>query len=160
MDPKHDRLPKRIDSLQGLRACGLLSIFFSHSVEGYASFGAAGVSIFLILSGFLLAYGYLQRDTALRQPSLANNLRFAVQKIKKLYPLHLVTMLLTIFLILLRPGLFSEANEKIPDNIADRSADLQHVVAGDAPTDRRRWTAVEYGTPHRAGQAGIHVVWH
>lgn len=114
MDPKHDRPRKRIDSLQGLRACGFLAIFFSHSVEGYASFGAAGVSIFLILSGFLLTYGYLRRDTALRQPSPAGNLRFAVQKLKKLYPLHLFTMLLTLCLILLRPGLFSAANEEIP----------------------------------------------
>lgn len=114
MNPKHDHLPKRIDSLQGLRTCGFLAIFISHTVDGQASLGAAGVSIFLILSGFLLAYSYLQRDTALRQPSLADNLRFAVQKNKKLYPLHLVTMLLTICLILLRPGLFSEANEKIP----------------------------------------------
>lgn len=115
MDPKHDRLPKRIDSLHGLRAGGFLAIFLSHTVDGYASFGAAGVSIFLILSGFLLSYGYLQKDAALQHPSLACNLRFAVQKLKKLYPLHLFTMILTICLILLRPGLFSGANEEIPE---------------------------------------------
>ena len=114
MQPKNDHLPLKIDSLQGLRACGFLAIFISHTVDGYESLGAAGVSIFLTLSGFLLAYGYLQREAALLQPSLGGNLRFAFRKIGKLYPLHLFTMLLSICLFLLHPEQYPEASNHLP----------------------------------------------
>ena len=103
----------RIASLQGLRACGFLMIFISHSVEGYASFGAAGVSIFLILSGFLMTYNYYDRRSVSLKPTAGESFRFAVRKVGRLYPLHLVTMVFTLCLILLQPERFSGAKHQL-----------------------------------------------
>ena len=113
MNMKAADRPGRINALQGLRACSFLAIFFSHSVDGYASFGAAGVSVFLILSGFLLAYRYLPRESA-SSPTLRGNLRFALQKVSVLYPLHLLTLALTLAWMLLNPKQNAQALEHLP----------------------------------------------
>ncbi len=82
-------LMKRIDSLQGLRAIAFLAIFISHaSIGPLGGLGAWAVSIFLCLSGFTMMYSYYHRET---QPKFS--LSFMWSKIKKLYPLHIVTML-------------------------------------------------------------------
>lgn len=50
---------KKIDGLQGLRAVAFIAIFISHtSVGNYSKLGAWGVSIFLVLSGFVMVYSY------------------------------------------------------------------------------------------------------
>ncbi|MGO5393362.1 acyltransferase family protein [Collinsella sp. LCP19S3_C9] len=75
-------------AIQGLRAISFLAIFVSHSNLGsFGCLGAWGVSVFLMLSGFLMAYQYLQKPS-----DLVFGLRFAWNKVKSLYPLHLVTM--------------------------------------------------------------------
>ena len=58
--------------------------------EGPAS-GACGVSIFLVLSGFLMMYSYYDRDLSC---SLKDCITFSVKKIKRLYPLHIIMMAL------------------------------------------------------------------
>lgn len=79
---------KLITAIQGLRAISFLAIFVSHSNLGtFGCLGAWGVSVFLMLSGFLMAYQYLQKPS---DPVFG--LRFAWNKVKSLYPLHLVTM--------------------------------------------------------------------
>ena len=50
----------KINSLQAIRALAFIEILIAHC-EGPAS-GACGVSIFLILSGFLMIYSYLDRE--------------------------------------------------------------------------------------------------
>ncbi len=65
-------------------------IFLSH-VELLGT-GPAGVSLFLVLSGFCMTLAYLDRPERIPTPSLKNNLRFAYGKVKKLYPLHLITL--------------------------------------------------------------------
>ena len=72
-------------------------IFLSH-VE-LTSTGPIGVSLFLVLSGFCMTYAYLDRPEKTPTPSLRNNLRFAWGKVKKLYPLHVITLLFVALVI-------------------------------------------------------------
>lgn len=81
---------RRIDSIQGLRAVAFVGIFISHSYLGsYEAFGVWGVSVFLVLSGFLMSYAWLQKEI---KPE--NAIRFAIKKIMKLYPLHIAMMIM------------------------------------------------------------------
>jgi len=71
-------------ALQGLRAIAIIAIFISHSELGkFEYFGAWGVSVFFVLSGFLMLFNYLPRE---EYPEFGFG--FAWGKIKKLYPLH------------------------------------------------------------------------
>lgn len=77
----------RLDSIQGLRAVAYIAIFISHTGTGdYGCLGAWGVSVFLVMSGFLMMMSYLKKDNI---PKFG--LGFAWGKVKKLYPLHVVT---------------------------------------------------------------------
>lgn len=83
---------KKIDSLQTIRALAFLGIFASHSeISVFAAHGAWGVSVFFILSGFLmfLSYGGTERIT---EYGIKYSVKFGVNKIKPLYPLHIVTL--------------------------------------------------------------------
>lgn len=78
-------------SFQGLRAVAFLAIFVSHTGLGRLGYlGAWGVSVFLVLSGFLMMRSHISKG----YPQLAIKLSFAWNKIKKLYPLHILTMLM------------------------------------------------------------------
>lgn len=85
---------ERIKSLQALRAIAFLGIFFTHA-EFFISWSAFGVSIFYVLSGFLMMYHY---DNTEMDLSVGSCFRFAINKIKTLYPLHIVTMILAAIL--------------------------------------------------------------
>ncbi len=78
-----------LNQLQALRALAFLGIFISHS--GLSSqLGAWGVSIFFVLSGFLTAYNSNNK----KLPSgIKESLKYSINKILKLYPLHIVMML-------------------------------------------------------------------
>lgn len=81
----------KIMSLQYLRTFAFLGIFFRHTGSEYGiSTGAWGVSVFLILSGFLMSINYHSRD--LGATSLSSLIRFGYRKISKLYFLHIVTL--------------------------------------------------------------------
>ena len=87
---KHILLP-----LQGLRALAFIGIFLSHSdVKALSSsgLGAWGVSVFLILSGFLMMVNYYHTDR-FSICSVKDNLRFSLKKIMAIYPLHILMML-------------------------------------------------------------------
>lgn len=79
----------KINSLQAVRALAFINILVLHC-EGSAS-GACGVSIFLVLSGFLMMYSYYDRDLSY---SLKDSITFSANKIKRLYPLHIIMMVL------------------------------------------------------------------
>lgn len=90
-DPVQSNTPraKWITAIQGLRAVSFLAIFVSHSGLGpFGCLGAWGVSVFLVMSGFLMAYQYLQK-----QEAPAFGWAFVSKKLKALYPLHIATML-------------------------------------------------------------------
>lgn len=79
----------KVDSLQALRALAFLGIFLEHAKFAYR-WPTLGVSIFFVMSGFLLTYRYENIDLSI---SPKNCLLFSLNKIKKLYPLHIFTML-------------------------------------------------------------------
>lgn len=82
---------KRLDSLQAVRAIAFLLIFTSHI--GVVMLGPYGVSVFFILSGFLMYYNYSDRAVPC---SPLKNIGFAFKRIKRLVPLHLVMMLASV----------------------------------------------------------------
>lgn len=80
---------QKINAIQGLRAIAFLAIFISHTGLGnYGCLGAWGVLVFFVLSGFLMTLSHLNKGD---EPQFS--FRFAQDKIRSLYPLHLVTML-------------------------------------------------------------------
>ncbi len=96
-----------IRSLQSMRFIAIFMIFLSHLgflqqtefanfYEKYILGGASnsGVSFFIILSGFLLAYKYY--DNIKQSVDLKYSYNFTVNRIKKFYPLHLLTILVFI----------------------------------------------------------------
>ena len=97
-------------SLQALRALAFLGIFFSHA-NFFINWSGLGVSIFFVLSGFLLMHRYGEKELF---PSIKRNLTFSVNRIRKLYPLHIITMLCTVVLFII--------------DIANRGATIRSVV--------------------------------
>lgn len=85
--------PGRIDSLQTVRCFAFIAIFISHAIKVSLPLGTWGVSIFMVLSGFLMMYSYNNRDCSLA-PGKA--FLFSVGKIKKLYLLHIISMALVL----------------------------------------------------------------
>lgn len=91
-----DRKKERLIALQGFRAVAFIAIFTSHA--GMTHLGDWGVSCFLILSGFLMYYNYgeiLDEDKV--DSRFWNHIKRAFSKIRSLYPLHCVTLLIAIF---------------------------------------------------------------
>lgn len=117
-----------IQSFQGLRAIAALMILFSHlagriPVLSSLAIGANAVSIFIMLSGFLAVYSH----ETMRQSSTDIYIYIYTsfkKKLKKFYPLHLITYIATLpvsFLLLtktpnpLSEKLFSLACKSIPN---------------------------------------------
>lgn len=79
---------KRIESLQVLRGLAFLGIFTSHC--GNSSLGPWAVSVFFVMSGFLMTLSYYQKKVDV---SFTSAFGFSVLKISKLYNLHILTMI-------------------------------------------------------------------
>mgnify|MGYP001064821916 CR=1 FL=1 len=94
------RKTKSIDSLQALRAWAFMGVFLTHTDIMFLKLGAWGVSVFFILSGFLMTYNYYGKKR-IESVSFTKNISFAWNKMKHLYPLHIVTMLaMSIFMFI------------------------------------------------------------
>lgn len=91
---------KHLGALDGIRSFACLEIFCCHCLWGG---GALGVSMFLILSGFLLMYRYLSVDAA-ALPSVTplGLIRFAWKRLRKLYLLHIIMMVIVIIVQLIQ----------------------------------------------------------
>lgn len=82
-------------SFQGLRGIAILLIVISHCSFGINAYGSnttmycggLGVSIFIMLSGYLTLYQHYDNNTELKFKE------FIFEKIKKFYPLHLLTLI-------------------------------------------------------------------
>lgn len=106
---------KKLDALTSLRFFAAAMIVVGHAHPLFGSFGIAthyslsqGVSFFFTLSGFILAYNY----KAL--PDLSSAKRFLINRFARIWPLHIVTML--IWIALITPSMtheFANTNEGI-----------------------------------------------
>lgn len=81
-----------LTNLQALRAIAFCSVMLSHTgLAFFRGVGAWGVSVFFVLSGFVLVYSYYEKNR-LAPCSIGNNLFFCLFKIKKTvsaaYPVH------------------------------------------------------------------------
>lgn len=83
---------KKIMALEGLRGIAFLGVFLCHSNafdNRLSCLGAWGVSIFLILTGFVMMYSYYGKNR-ITNVSLKDNFLFAKKKIQRLYLLHVI----------------------------------------------------------------------
>lgn len=96
--------PKKILSLQGVRAIAIFLIFLSHT-QSYLSpecgifeplfhMGGTSVYTFFLLSGFLYT---IRGDRFIDRKSYKNPIMMAWRKVKKLYPLHVIMMFFVFF---------------------------------------------------------------
>lgn len=93
----------RIDSLTGLRAVAMLTIFCCHlsylaetpfqELYSLVDNGKFGVNFFLMLSGFVIALGYSNK---LNVNNGIQNVHFVKKRISKIYIPYLITMILAI----------------------------------------------------------------
>ena len=91
---------EKILSVQGLRTIAYIGIFLNHTY--IVKTGFWGVSVFIILSGFMMTLSYFQHDM---QFNVKSRFLLSINKIKKLYPLHVVTLLVALILDLIKGDL-------------------------------------------------------
>lgn len=82
---------RKIDSLQSFRAIAFLFVFLSHTELTHT--GVIGVSMFLVLSGFLMAFSNYRKPQT-KPVNFRSSVHFAIGKIGKLYLLHAITLVL------------------------------------------------------------------
>lgn len=83
-------MKQKLDSLDAVRAIMCLAVLSYHT---YLTFlGQLGLSVFFIMSGFLSAYNYYDRLEGARLGAVGS-FKFAARRMAKLYPLHILMML-------------------------------------------------------------------
>lgn len=98
---------KLISSLQGLRAVAFLCIVLSHCGVPWLSPWA--ITVFVALSGFLMTCNYYDRPRT--APGVRSAIAFSLQKIRKLYPLHLIMMAAALLFVL--KGLLAQPSVRV-----------------------------------------------
>lgn len=88
---------EKIVSLQSLRALAFIGIFLLHAGSTIC-WPELGVTIFFVMSGFLMIYTYINKELNI---SFKDNFLFSIKKIKKLYLLHILTTLLCFLVMVL-----------------------------------------------------------
>ena len=80
-------------NLQSLRALAFFSVMFHHTgISFLNSVGRWGVSVFFILSGFVMVYSYYNKNR-IQISSVTESVCFAFKKLKRLYLLHILCTL-------------------------------------------------------------------
>lgn len=106
----------KLGSLQLLRGMSAFCIFLYHDIRTFPGsgkiydffskpLGPLCVSVFLVLSGFVMTYSYWDR---LLKSSLYERFVFALRKIRRLYPLHLIMLLIGTVRLMIRGKEMSE----------------------------------------------------
>lgn len=104
---------KYYTGFQILRAIAFLFVFFCHVTVLNGAFSRWSITVFLMLSGFLNAlHGYDKR----LPHSVKNSFEYATGKIKKIYPLHLVMLVIAfgLFVISDRQAILSDLGHRVP----------------------------------------------
>lgn len=100
----------RLHSLTGLRILAALVVYLSHipvpreapgPVRTFMASGYMGVTLFFILSGFILTVNYFDR---LRHPSASAVWGYAVARFARIYPLYLLILVVIIVRVELQGG--------------------------------------------------------
>lgn len=92
---------KKLEGVQALRGIAIIFIVLSHfnSVYGIfnwaSSFGAIGVDIFIIISGFV---SYVFSKPVIVKPSIEECKNSAIKKVKKFYKLHIIMVMFMLLL--------------------------------------------------------------
>lgn len=93
---------KLLTQLQTLRAFAFIGVFICHTQilnNVLECVGLFGVSVFFVLSGFVMVYSYYGKQR-IKNVSFVSNVKFAYSKLKRLWLLSILcTLALTIFLI-------------------------------------------------------------
>ena len=95
--------------MQAIRAIAFMGVFLNHAIKTFPgegrlynffarSLGPWGVSVFFVLSGFVMTYSYWNRPP---QKSFKDSVLFSFKKIRKFYPLHLLMLLVGAVYLLL-----------------------------------------------------------
>ena len=98
----------KIQTLQSLRGLAFMGIFFSHL--GFAKLGAWSVSVFFILSGFVMYYSYVNKSLSC---SIKDNVLFAIKKVRCLYPLHLLMLIAALVFMVANFFLYSDRSSNV-----------------------------------------------
>lgn len=83
-------MKQKLDSIQALRAIACLTVFLNHCYIGNVVMW--GVSVFFVMSGFLMTVRHLDSGDSF-SVAPRDCLRFSWSRIKKLYPLYIITLL-------------------------------------------------------------------
>ena len=101
-----NQVPAHLPALTGLRFYAAIAVFLSHLsmltdtwIKYPIPFGAASLSFFFVLSGFVLAYIYGQEGVEFSPR------QFFIKRIARIWPLHLLLAILT--LVVLMPNFLS-----------------------------------------------------
>jgi peptidoglycan/LPS O-acetylase OafA/YrhL len=110
-----ERRTSRVNALTGIRILAAVAVFLSHiagstgsaSVPGsghvwtFMAAGYNGVTLFFVLSGFVLAWNYTDRLTPLSRRAVWS---FTVARFARIYPMYLVALAVALVPILLTTG--------------------------------------------------------
>lgn len=92
-------------ALTGLRGVAAIWVVLFHlfwpGVDPLTRAGYLGVDIFFILSGFVLSHVYLRKEELVTR---SGYLRFLLTRLARIYPLHLATLILLLFVVVALPG--------------------------------------------------------
>ncbi len=90
----------RLDALTGLRIFPALAVLLSHLerpvwagpwLEAFLTAGYAGVTVFFVLSGFVLTYNYFDRFA--EQPSFGALRSYIAARLARVYPLYILMLI-------------------------------------------------------------------
>ena len=103
--------PLRLPALTGLRIFAALAVYLSHlppphsaskTLTGFLEAGYMGVTLFFVLSGFVLALNHFED---MSRPSVRATWQFGVARFARIYPIYV----LVLFYILVRQHVFGAA---------------------------------------------------
>ena len=82
-------------SLQSIRGIACAVIFICHAGYGASwGLGAWGVSVFFVLSGFVLTYSYWDRISIDHQVNTKESFEFCKKRMGKLFLLHVIMLVI------------------------------------------------------------------